>query len=34
MPDASDRVWVESMSEAYEQLLVPTVFAPFAGPVA
>jgi SAM-dependent methyltransferase len=34
VPESQDRVWVASMSEAYEQLLVPTVFAPFAAPVA
>jgi SAM-dependent methyltransferase len=32
--EAQDRVWVDSMSQSYEQLLVPTVFGPFAGPVA
>lgn len=30
MADDVDRLWVESMPEAYEQGLVPTVFRPFA----
>lgn len=30
MPDESDRRWVDSMSEAYDRWMVPTVFAPFA----
>jgi SAM-dependent methyltransferase len=34
MGDDRDRVWVDSMPEAYERWLVPTVFAPFARDMA
>ncbi|HEU5448995.1 MAG TPA: class I SAM-dependent methyltransferase [Acidimicrobiia bacterium] len=30
MPDESQRRWVDSMSEAYDRWMVPTVFRPFA----
>ena len=34
MPDESQRRWVDSMSEAYDRWMVPTVFRPFALEVA
>ena len=34
MPDGTERLWVDSMPEAYERWLAPTVFQPFARDLA
>lgn len=34
MPERSDRLWVDSMADCYERVLVPTVFQPFASVLA